>query len=102
MGSHVGGFGGAGRLGMGVPRGGEFGRGRFVGRRFGDHRFAHGRHGRRGFFPYFYGDPYYSDGYDVDYEYGPPDSYPRGYPRAGHCEVSSRSYPQYCVWKEGP
>jgi len=84
-------------------RGGEFGGGRFVGRRFGDHRFAHGHHGRRGFFPYFYAYPYYDD-YDLDYAYDPQYSYnpyPSGYPHGGHCDVSSHSYPQYCVWKDG-
>jgi hypothetical protein len=101
---HVGGFGGGGRIGTGVPRGREFGRGRFVGRRFGDHRFAHGHHGRRGFFPYLYAYPY-DDEYDLDYGYDPHYSYgpnPTGYPHSGYCDVSPRSYPQYCVWKDGP
>ena len=103
-GGHVGEFGGGGRLGTGVPRGGKFGGGRFVGRRFGDHRFAHGQHGRRGFFPYLGAYPY-GDEYDLDYGYDPHYSYnpyPSGYPNAGHCDVSSHSYPQYCVWKDGP
>ena len=101
-GGHVGGFGGGGHLGTGVARGGAFGGGRFVGRRFGDHRFAHGRHGRRGFFPGF-SYPYY-DEYDLDYGYDPHYSYnshPSGYPDGGHCDVSSHTYPQYCVWKDG-
>ena len=98
-GGQVGGFGGGGRLGTGVPRGGEFGGGRFVGRRSGDHRFAHGHHGRRGFFPYF--DTYpYDDEDDQHYSYNPN---PSGYPHSGYCDVSPRSsYPQYCVWKDGP
>jgi len=101
VGGHVGGSGGGGHHGTGVRRGGEFGGGRFVGRRFGDHRFAHGHHGRRGFFPYFDAYPY-DDAYDLDYGYDPHYSYPSGYPNGGHCDVSSHSYPQYCVWKDGP
>ena len=99
-GGHVGGFRGGGRLGMDVPRGGEFGGG-FVGRRSGDQRFAHGRHRGRGFFPYFDDYPYYED---LDYGYDPHSSsnpYPSGYPHGGHCDVTSHSYPQYCVWKDG-
>ena len=103
-GSHGGGHigGGGGHFGTGVARGGAFGGGRFVGRRFGDHRFAHGRHGRRGFFPGF-SYPYY-DEYDLDYGYDPHYSYnshPSGYPDGGHCDVSSHTYPEYCVWKDG-
>ena len=87
---------------MDVPRGGEFGGG-FVGRRSGDQRFAHGRHRRRGFFPYFDAYPYYDEdvldyGYDPHYSNNP---YPSGYPHGGHCDVTSHSYPQYCVWKDG-
>ena len=49
---------------------------------------------------YPYGDEYDLDyGYDPHYSYNP---YPSGYPNAGHCDVSSHSYPQYCVWKDGP
>jgi hypothetical protein len=94
-----GGLGGGGRVGMGVPRLG-FGDGRFAGRVFGDHRFAHGRRGRRGFFPSFY----YGGGYgsDQDYEYDARSSYPRGYWHSGYCDVSPHSYPQDCVWKDGP
>src|SRR6266403_1691219 len=78
---------------------GGFGGGRFVGRRFGDHRFARGRHGRRGFLGDF---AYpYDDEYDLDYGYDPHYSYPSGYPDGGHCDVSSHTYPQYCVWKDG-
>jgi hypothetical protein len=88
---------------MHVSQGGNFGGG-FVGRRFGDHqRFAHGRHRRRGFFPYF-GDYPYFDEDELDYGYDPYYSnnpYPSGYPQGGHCDVTSHSYPQYCVWKEG-
>jgi len=97
---HVGGFGGDARLGMGVPRGGDFGRGRFVGRPFGDRRFAHGRHGRRGSFPYVGAYPYYYDEDDLDYGYAPHDSH-NPYPNGGHCDVSSHSFPQICVWKDG-
>jgi hypothetical protein len=100
-GGHVGGFGGGRHLGMHVPRGGEFGGG-FVSRRSGDQRFAHGRNRRRGFFPYF-GYPYYDEadldyGYDQYYSNHP---YPSGYPHGGHCDVTSHSYPQDCVWKDG-
>jgi len=101
-GGHAGGFGSGDRLGMHVPRGREFG-GRFVGRRSSDQRFAHGRHRRRGFFPYFDDYPYYDEdvlhyGYDPHYSNNP---YPSGYPHGGHCDVTSHSYPQYCVWKDG-
>jgi len=84
---------------MSVPHSG-FRDGR-LGRRFGAHRFAHGGRGRRGFFPYFYYDyPYYDGywyGYDEEYEHNP-----RGSPNSGYCDVSSRSFPQFCVWKKGP
>jgi hypothetical protein len=101
-GGHVGGFDGGGHLGMGVPRGGEFGGG-FLGRRFRDRRFAHGRHRRRGFFPYLGAYPYYGED---DLAYGdephhPNNPSPSGYAHGGHCDVSSHSYPQYCVWKDG-
>ena len=43
----------------------------------------------------FGGLPYY--GYDPRYSYKP-----SPYPNGGHCDVSSHSYPQYCVWKDGP
>lgn len=86
---------------MGVPRSG-FGGVRFAGRRFGDHRFVHGRRHRGGFFPYFYdGDPYWY-GCDQDHEYEARYSYPRDYWHSGYCDVSPRSYPQDCVWKDGP
>jgi len=95
-GGHVGGA----RIGMAFP-GTGFAAGRFAGRRFGDRRFAH----RGGFFPSFlYGDPYWY-GYDEDYGYDPRYSYapsPRGYQHSGYCDVTSHSYPQFCVWKEGP
>jgi len=87
---------------MDVSRGGTFGGG-FVGRRSADQRFAHGRHRGRGFFPYFGDYPYYDED-DVDYGYDPHSSsnpYPSGYPHGGHCDVTSHSYPQYCVWKNG-
>ena len=91
--------GGGGAVHAGVPRSG-FVAGRFAGRRFGD-RFARGRHRGRGFFPFGYGgDPYWY-GYDQDYEYEP-GAYPRGYWHSGYCDVSPRSYPQDCVWKDGP
>ncbi len=87
---------------MDVSRGGTFGGG-FVGRRSADQRFARGRHRGRGFFPYFGDYPYYDED-DVDYGYDPHPSsnpYPSGYPHGGHCDVTSHSYPQYCVWKNG-
>ena len=96
-GGHVGGFGGGDRLGTAVARGGESGGGRFARGRLGDHR-ARGHHGRRGVFPYAYA---YPDEYDLDGGYDAYNQSPRGYPNAGHCDVSTQSYPQYCVWKDG-
>lgn len=109
MGVHGGGSSIGGRVGMGphvgVPHSG-FRAGRHVGRRFGALRFAHGGRGRRGFFPYFYyGYPYYGYPYDYGYDYGYEEDYPRnprGSPNSGYCDVSSHSFPQFCVWKKGP
>jgi hypothetical protein len=97
-GFHGGGFHGGGRVGAAFPRGG-FGIGHFAGRHFGGRRFAHGRHALGGF---VYGDPFYDwYGYDQDYEYPAGYGAPRRYRPSGYCDVS-HTYPQYCVWKDGP
>jgi hypothetical protein len=93
------GLGGSGSVHAGVPPLG-IGGGRFAGRRFSDPRSAHGRRHRRDFFPFLGGDPYWW--YDQDYGYEAGYSYPRGYWHSGYCDVSPRSYPQDCVWKDGP
>ena len=49
-------------------------------------------------FPYAYA---YPDEYDLDGGYDAYNQSPGGYPNAGHCDVSTQSYPQYCVWKDG-
>ena len=90
--------GGGGAVHAGVPRSG-FVAGRFASGRFGN-RFARGRHRGRGFPIGYLGDPYWY-GYDQDYEYEP-GSYPGGYRHSGYCDVSPRSFPQDCVWKDGP
>ena len=86
-GGHVGGLPGGGHPGGGLPRGREFGAGRFGGR-----PVPHLHGGREVFiFPYFY-DPYY--GYDPYYP---------GDPYAPYCEPYSPSYaPQYCYWDAAP
>jgi hypothetical protein len=81
-----GGFAGGGRPGESLPRGREFGGGRFGGR-----PFPHEHGGPRVFvFPYVY-DPYYgSDPYYPDYPY------------AADCDPDSPYYaPQYCYWDDG-
>jgi len=106
MGVHLGGSGAVGHMStgprMGVPHSG-FRASRFVGRRSGALRFVHGGRGRRGFFPYsYYGYGYpYDDGYGYGYEEQEQHN-PRGSPHSGYCDVSSHSFPQFCVWKEGP
>jgi len=73
---------------------------RFSGRRAGDHRFDRGRRDGRRFFPYLGDVPYFDDeGYAYDEGYEPR---PRQSPRSGYCDVSSNSFPQFCVWKPGP
>jgi hypothetical protein len=78
--------------------------GRVAARPFGDRRFPHRRDDRRRFFPYVAGVPY-DDWYWDDRDYGDPyasDTSPRGRQHSGYCDVSPHSYPQNCVWKEGP
>jgi hypothetical protein len=64
-------------------------------------------HGRRHHFSDFvngvpYGDWYWYDedwGYDAREEAGPRR---RGYHHSGYCDVAPHTFPQNCVWKEGP
>ena len=101
-GGHVGGSGGGARAGTALPHAGVASR-PFASRPVGHHRFGDGRHDRRHFFPYVAGvpgDDWYW--YDQDYGYESPGPYRRGAQHSGYCDVSSNSYPQNCVWKEGP
>lgn len=73
--------------------------GRFHGRARGKFRSRH-RHHDDGFLPgAYYGYPYYDDvyGYDEEEQYTR-----RGSPHSGYCDVTSHSFPQFCVWKDGP
>ena len=96
-------LGGAGTFGSTFARGAFTSRG--IAPRFGGHRFAHRRHGNRGFSYAYGGFPYYDYGYDPYYADRPASSSegeaPRRYQHSGYCDVSGK-YPQDCVWKDGP
>ena len=98
-GGHGGGGGGRNRT-MGVPFG-DFGNLRFA---TGGHRVDRRRLHSAGFGPLYDAPYYYDDSYaEEDHERGPrePDGKAGG-THSGYCDVSSHSYPQNCVWKDGP
>ena len=97
-GGHGGGSGGGHRI-MGVPFG-DFGNFRFA---TGGHRADRRRSNGVGFGP-LYDAPYYDTYVEDDYERGAREAHgrPAGVQHSGYCDVSSHSYPQDCVWKDGP